>query len=273
MRLGVAGVLMSIVLVACAATPHRDVARSAALAATGQGQINATINPPRFGDSDPYDWGRRRPGSYAVHGIDVSRWQGDIDWRTARRAGVSFAFLKATEGGDHVDPKFHSQWRAARRSGVPRGAYHYFYFCRPAAEQARWFIRNVPKEASALPHVLDMEWTPRSKTCRHRPSPRKVRAEAREFLNILERHYGQRPVVYTTPDFFKDTGIGTLNRTEFWLRSVAGHPSKTYPGQNWAFWQYTGTGRVPGIAGDVDINVFRGGASAWRQWLSRRTTR
>ncbi|MQY42410.1 glycoside hydrolase [Epibacterium sp. SM1969] len=220
----------------------------------------------KFGDSDPVAWRGRTPASYPVHGIDASRWQGDIDWRKARRAGVSFAFLKATEGGDLVDPQFSTHWHQSRKARVKRSAYHYYYFCRSAKEQARWFIRNVPRDSAALPHVLDMEWNPTSRTCTKRPSGKKVRAEARRFLSILERHYGKRPIIYTTVDFYRDTGIGQLQGTEFWLRSVAGHPRDVYPGQSWTFWQYTGTGRVPGIQGDVDINVFRGSREAWQRW-------
>ncbi|MQQ08709.1 glycoside hydrolase [Epibacterium sp. SM1979] len=237
------------------------------VAPVGAGSTAQLVKYPRFGDSDPHEWDRRSPRSYPIHGIDVSRWQGEIDWPKARRSGVSFAYLKATEGGDVLDPRFTENWRQAKRAGVPRGAYHYFYFCRPAAEQARWFIRNVPRDGRALPHVLDMEWNHRSKTCTKRPSGAKVRAEARRFLSILERHYGKRPVVYTTVDFYRDTGIGNLPGTEFWLRSVAGHPAQVYPRQDWVFWQYTGTGQISGISGDVDINVFRGSAQAWVQWL------
>ena len=103
-----------------------------------------------------------------------------------------------------------------------------------------------------------------------RPSSSKVRSEARKFLSILEAHYGRRPIVYTTVDFFHDTGIGTLGGTEFWLRTVAGHPQQIYPGARWTFWQYTGTGLVPGIAGKVDINVFRGSPEAWVRWRKGR---
>ncbi|MDE4174451.1 GH25 family lysozyme [Phaeobacter sp. PT47_59] len=229
-------------------------------------QLSELVTFPRFGDSDPHSWEGRTPYSYAIHGIDVSRWQGEIDWAKAKRAGVSFAYLKATEGGDLVDPMFRENWRAAGRAGLPRGAYHYFYFCRPAEQQARWFIRNVPKDARALPHVLDMEWNPHSKTCRLRPDGARVRTEARKFLNILEAHYGRRPVIYTTVDFFAETGIGRLKGGEFWLRSVAGHPRKTYPGAYWRFWQYSGTGRVSGIEGDVDLNVFHDSPETWLRW-------
>ncbi len=240
--------------------------------ATAEGAGGEVVVPqlkayPKFGDADPHEWERRKPTSYPVHGIDVSRWQGDIDWRVARRAGVSFAFIKATEGGDVFDPKFDLHRRGAQAAGVPWGAYHYYYFCRTAAEQARWFIKNVPQGAD-LPHVLDMEWTPKSRTCRLRPSGHDVRSEARKFLNILEAHYGRRPIIYTTVDFYRDTGIGNLGGTEFWLRSVAGHPQQVYPGAYWTFWQYTGTGLVPGIEGEVDINVFRGTPQAYGMWLA-----
>ncbi|MEX0319999.1 MAG: glycoside hydrolase family 25 protein [Ruegeria sp.] len=263
MRLVLSLLLMMAVLVSCGrrAPEPRPTAQPATAAA------GSLVTYPRFGDADPHEWEGRAPGSYPVHGIDISRWQGDIDWRTARASGVSFAFIKATEGGDLADPMFENHRRGARSAGVPWGAYHYFYFCRPADVQARWFIRHVPK-GSDLPHVLDMEWNPRSRTCRKRPDGATVRAEARRFLDILERHYGRRPIVYTTVDFYQETGIGRLRGTEFWLRSVAGHPREVYPGAPWTFWQYTGTGLVPGISGRVDINVFRGGPESWSRWVS-----
>ena len=102
------------------------------------------VAPPAFGHADPVEWSGPTPASYPVHGIDVSRWQGDVDWATSRDNGVSFAFIKATEGGDHTDPAFQDNWLEAGLTGVPRGAYQSYYFCRSAAEQARWFIANVP---------------------------------------------------------------------------------------------------------------------------------
>ncbi|PRY23818.1 lysozyme [Aliiruegeria haliotis] len=228
----------------------------------GAGRDPARLYPD-FADRDPHDWDGRAPRSYPVHGLDVSRWQKGINWTAAHRAGISFAFIKATEGVEELDPMFRTHWEAAAAAGVPRAGYHFFYFCAPADEQARWFIANVPPASGSLPHVLDMEWNPHSPTCTKRPDGAVVRAEARTFLDILERHYGRRPIIYTSIDFWEDTGIGRLPRTQFWLRSVADHPRERYPGQRWAFWQYTGTGVVPGVPGGVDINVFAGSAAAW----------
>ena len=226
---------------------------------------------PQLGDSRPHVWEGGHPYDHPVHGIDISRWQGQIDWQRVRRSGVSFAFLKATEGGDHSDPEFPTYWRQAGAAGLPRGAYHYYYFCRSGAEQAAWFIRNVPRERNSLPPVLDIEWT-HSRTCPGRPGPEEIRREAMAFMSVLQQHYGQRPIIYTTVDFYRDNNLSSWNE-EFWLRSVAGHPRIVYPGKRWTFWQYTGTGTVPGIGGNVDLNTFAGNVPQWRAWLARRLVR
>lgn len=226
---------------------------------------------PRFDDHKPHAWGSRAPWTYPVHGTDVARYQTDIDWARAKASGISFAFVKATEGGDRLDQNFARHWAGTRAAGIPRGAYHFFYFCRPASEQARWFIRNVPRERGALPPVLDMEWNPNSPTCRLRPPPETVRAEMKTFLDIVDRHYGQKPIIYTSIDFFDDNRLSTFHGYPFWLRSVAGHPSERYGSHPFTFWQYTGTGIVPGMPGRSDINVFNGSEAAWQKWLRQNT--
>lgn len=244
------------------------------VACGGGGGISRAPGPganPYLGDSAPHGWGGAHPYGHAVHGIDISRWQGNIDWNRVRGAGISFAFMKATEGGDHTDPNFMRYWREAGNARIPRGAYHYYYFCRSGAEQAQWFIRNVPLERGSLPPVLDIEWT-NSRSCPQRPSPHEIKRQASIFLDIVGRHYGQRPIIYTTVDFYHENRLGDL-RGEFWLRTVAGHPREIYPGQRWAFWQYTGTGIVPGIKGNVDLNAFAGSAGDWARWLQTRLVR
>lgn len=241
-----------------------------ALAGCGGGPRPVAGIPHRFSDLDPFLWRGLTPAHHAVHGIDVSRWQGVIDWNRVASAEVAFAYIKATEGGDVADPLFRSNWNGAAAAGIPRGAYHFFYFCRPAVEQAAWFITHVPRESGALPPVLDIEWNHASRSCRSRPDPATVRSEIATFLHIVAEHYGQRPVLYTTVDFHRDNGLHLLRGEEFWLRSVAGHPRGTYPGQRWEFWQYTGTGVVPGISGAVDLNAFAGAEADWARWLSSR---
>ena len=242
-------------------------------ACTGSSTNGLYLNSgnPRFGDNDPVKWPSYTPWHYPVHGIDVSKYQGEIDWQSVKRNRISFAFIKATEGGDHIDPKFKINWIEAAKARLPRGAYHFYYLCRPAASQAQWFINNVPSDPRALPPVLDMEWNHGSKTCKHRPSPQKIRSEMKIFLSMIARHYGKRPIIYTTVDFYKDNRLGSVLGYEFWLRSVADHPRSIYPGQKWSFWQYTGTGQIPGIEGNADINVFSGSQDQWQEWVRTRT--
>lgn len=210
------------------------------------------------------------PSDYAVHGIDLSRYQGDVDWLKAKHGGVQFAWIKATEGGDHLDPMFYSNWYAAKAAGVPRGAYHFWYFCRPVDEQLAWFIANVPNDPDALPIVLDMEWNNESKTCRRRPPADELLRDIQYFVDGAERHYGKRPVIYTSVDFHEDVLDGYFNGHHLWVRSVAGHPSLRYGNRRWTFWQYTAEGTVPGVDGPVDRNAFVGTQNDWRLFLDGR---
>ncbi len=206
-----------------------------------------------------------------VQGIDVSRWQGTIDWSAVAGAGVRFAFLKATEGADYLDPKFRENWIGAGRAGVLRGAYHFMFWCRSAAEQAAWFRKNVPAEPSALPPVLDVEWNGNPKTCPQKVSRQQALAMIRDMAVAMEAHTGKKPIIYTSIDFFDDNNLVTYRGYPYWLRSVAGHPRQKYGSHPFTFWQYTGTGIVPGVTGDADINVFNGSDAAWRKWLRQNT--
>ncbi len=228
----------------------------------------------KFSDSDPVDFNGRNPQSYPVHGIDVARFQNNINWNTARQNGVNFAFIKATEGGDLKDINFDTHWQGAGQAAVKRGAYHFYYFCTSPEDQARWFIRNVPRTPGMLPPVLDMEWNPFSPTCAHiRPPASEVRDQMRRWLNVVERHYGQRPIIYTTPKFYRENDLDGFNGYDFWLRTTAKAPAEAYPGQTWRFWQYSATGIVPGIGGDVDINAFSGSRAEWQNWVATHALR
>jgi lysozyme len=223
---------------------------------------------PRFHDTDPQHFDGNTPHRHDIHGIDVSKWNGDVDWRQVRKSGVSFVFIKATEGKDRLDERFHEYWHGARAAGLPHAPYHFYYFCSSADEQADWFIRNVPQESVHLPPVLDVEWNPSSKTCRFRPDAATVRSEMQRFMQRIEAHYGKRPIIYTSVDFHRENLDGAFQNHHFWVRAVAQHPSEIYPDRRWAFWQYTSTGVVPGIRGGTDINVFAGTQKNWQNWVA-----
>ena len=219
------------------------------------------------GDYDLSQSALPEPESFPVHGVDVSYWQGDINWMQLRAAGTAFAFIKATEGGDWADPKFRENYVAAGAAGIPRSGYHFYYFCRPVEDQISWFIQNVPIDLASLPPVLDMEWNAHSKTCQLRPPKEQVVQDMTKWLQAIERHYGKRPIIYTSVDFHEERLVGEFEDYPIWVRSVAGHPSTRYGDRVWTFWQYTGTGELPGVEGDIDRNVFVGDRRDWKNFV------
>jgi lysozyme len=143
------------------------------------------------------------------------------------------------------------------------------YWCRTASEQAVWFSHAVPHDSTQLPPVLDVEWNHASETCPNQTTPADAVAKIRKMLEVMEYHTGKRPIIYTDINFHREVLEGEFRDYEFWLRSVAAEPRERYRNRPWRFWQYTATGRVPGISGDVDRNAFNGGESDWTQWLRR----
>ncbi|MDT2022720.1 GH25 family lysozyme [Methylocella sp. CPCC 101449] len=209
------------------------------------------------------------PNNFSIHGIDVSKYQGDIDWQAVRASGVKFAWIKATEGADHADSKFQQNWAGAKAAGVPRGAYHFVYWCRPHHEEIGWFKNTVPVDPEALPPVLDVEATPTSRTCKRTLYKDEVVREMREMLVDMERHYGKRPVIYVTVDFYQAIlSDGEFSDYPMWVRSTKHPPHVPYGSRRWVFWQYQSDGYVPGIRGKVDKNAFAGSESQWRAWLA-----
>ena len=243
---------------------HLTMVGAVLLLAACPGSLSA--RSAKLADAKPHD-GVASAHTMKVQGIDVSAWQGDIDWARARTAGTNFAFIKATEGGDHLDPKFLENWEGAKNAGVARSAYHFLYWCRPAHEQALWFMLNVPPDPDALPPVLDAEWNTSSKTCPKKISREDALDKIKIMLAAMESHTGKKPIIYTDPAFHREVLEGELTDYHFWLRSVAAEPQDKYTGRRWTFWQFTTTGKVPGIAGRVDRNVYGGDDADWDRVL------
>ncbi|WP_192356810.1 glycoside hydrolase family 25 protein [Mesorhizobium mediterraneum] len=190
-------------------------------------------------------------GKYPVRGIDVSHHQRQIDWRRVAADDVAFAIIKATEGGDHVDDAFAANLREARAAGLAVGAYHFFTFCRPGADQARNFISVVPRDKSLLPPVVDIEFFG---NCPRRPSPEELNVELSAFLGPVEAAFGKTAILYVTDDAARAYAGQIVGRPR-WVRSLALQPGH----DEWIYWQYHDKGRVDGITGDVDLNVLQGG--------------
>lgn len=246
-------------------------ARAGAVLALAVGLASCAIAPssryPAKGDARPHA-GVASAHGMPVHGVDISKWQGKVDWAALRQAGTKFAFIKATEGGDHVDNRFMENWAGTKQAGVPRGAYHFVYWCRPAHEQAMWFKRNVPYDPTALPPVLDVEWNGESVNCPRKVPREQALAMIHLMLKEMEAHTGKRPIIYTDITFHQEILEGEFTDYPFWIRSTAAEPHHRYNDRRWTFWQFTTTGRVPGVSGDIDRNTFYGTDNQWRMFLA-----
>lgn len=195
-----------------------------------------------------------------VLGIDVSHHQKTVDWTKVRQAGYEFAFFKATEGGDYIDAQFRTNWGAARRAGMLRGAYHFFRPKTAVSTQVDNFVRAVGAITSGdLPPVLDIEdpslWTGIDK--------KRAVAMVLEWLTAVESRLGIKPIVYLSPSFARQI-LEVDNRLvayPLWIAhyTAAAAPTVPSPWTRWTFWQYSETGTVPGIENkEVDMNRFNG---------------
>ena len=199
---------------------------------------------------------------YPLRGLDVSHHQGAIDWTKVAAGDIAFVYLKATEGGDHRDREFARNWRGARAAGIAVGAYHFFTFCRPGADQAANFLAVVPVEADALPPAVDLEY---GGNCGRIPDGPAMRRELDAFLVPVERAYGKPALLYVTPEFLV-AYRADLPARALWRRSLLRAPDAAAP---WRLWQYHNRGAVDGIAGPVDMNVFAGDAAAFARWRAK----
>lgn len=188
---------------------------------------------------------------YAVRGVDVSSYQGDIDWPTvAREPGLKFAFVKATEGRSWEDPYFDLNWKLLQRAGLRRGAYHFYRPNRDATQQANFFAATVHLEVGDLPPVLDVEKTDGR-------SPEVIRAGVQTWLRLVGRRYGVRPILYTNHDFYVKYFEGHFDEYPLWLAHYEVRQPRLHA-DRWTFWQHSDEALVPGIRGFVDGNVFGG---------------
>ena len=201
---------------------------------------------------------------YPVHGIDISHHQDMIDWDVLKREDISFIFIKATEGGDHRDTKFERNWGRAGDIGLVRGAYHFFTFCKSGIEQAQNFINTVPIETVMLPPAIDLEF---SGNCSARPSREEVLKEIADFATLVKRRYGKTPIIYATSQSYEAFLDGDRTDYPIWIRNIYNFP-KLPDGKEWAFWQYANRGRLHGIDGFVDFNVFSGSPEEFQNFLA-----
>ena len=189
---------------------------------------------------------------HQLRGIDVSHHQGMVDWGKVVKSDVAFVILKATEGGDYVDDTFARNLVGAKAAGLVVGAYHFFTFCRPGAEQAANFLKVVPRNRPMLPPAVDIEFVG---NCGARPTVADLQRELMAFLTPVEAAFGRPAIVYVVDAAAAQYQAAIPDRPR-WVRSLGRPPGNG----DWVLWQYHNAGHVDGIEGGVDLNILRGGA-------------
>lgn len=197
------------------------------------------------------------PEGYEIHGIDISHHQGTIQWDTLTERAliddhpIRFIVMKATEGATIVDENFYKNFRKAKDHGFIRGAYHFWTNKSSAREQAYWFLKKVHLQDGDLPPVLDIE---------HKKKDQSVEDFQRDvltWLHIVEDKYHVKPIIYTYYKFKQNyLNAPVFDDYPYWIAHY--YVKKVEYQGEWKFWQHTDAGKLPGVKGYVDFNIYNG---------------
>ncbi|TRX65214.1 glycoside hydrolase family 25 protein [Flammeovirga kamogawensis] len=209
-------------------------------------------------------YGVKLPEKYKVHGIDVSHHQKLIDWERvanmhAQNASIKFAYIKATEGADHKDRHFDRNRKNAKEKNILFGPYHFFRPQTSGTQQADYFIKTVGNlSANDLVPVVDVEVT-------DGVDPKIMRDRLADFVLLVEKEWGVKPMIYTGDSFYKDYFKGHFKKYRIW---IANYGEKTQaPKNRWTVWQHTQSASIDGIPSKVDMNVFDGDWESFKKSL------
>ena len=196
------------------------------------------------------------PEGFEIHGIDISHYQGKIDWELLKNAmikgcPVRFVIIKSTEGSSRLDENFRENFNQARDFGFIRGVYHFWSNKSTAREQAYYFLDQVHLTDGDLPPVLDIE---------HKPADKSVEDFQRDvltWLHIVEDKYHVKPIIYTYYKFKEQyLSAPVFEDYPYWIAHY--YVDKVQYKGKWKFWQHTDVGKLPGIKGYVDFNIYNG---------------
>ena len=187
-------------------------------------------------------------------GIDVSEYQGKIRWTYVdtleNKYPLHFVFIRATVGKDRKDRQFNRNWLGAKENKMIRGAYHYYRPNENSIEQAELFIKTVTLQKGDLPPVLDIEKLPKNQSIEN------LKLGLKRWLNAVESHYGVKPIIYTGERYYDDFLKEEFSDYLFWIANYNFYREEI--AEDWLFWQFTEKASVPGIKGNVDVNIYNG---------------
>ncbi len=204
---------------------------------------------------------------YAVKGVDVSSYQGEIDWETLASEDIAFVFMKATEGSSFVDECFEYNFEEVQKTELAAGAYHFFSYDSEGVTQAENFIKTVQPFEGMMPPVVDLEFYGDKE--KNPPDRKYVDVQLKAMLDTLEEHYKLKPIIYATEKSYELYLSGDYEEYDIWIRNVITKPELSDQ-RDWTFWQYTNRERLSGYSGKekyIDVNVFNGSTKEFGEYL------
>jgi lysozyme len=189
---------------------------------------------------------------YPVQGIVVGEANGKPEWSKLAATGVDFAYITASEGARGRDNQFQANLEGVRQAGIRYGALHHFDICRLASDQAALFITTVPRNESALPPAVQLDF---SDTCKGRPNRALILSELATFLGQIEAHSGMPAILLLTPEFEKEYKVSSAIDRTVWLEGNWFLPD--YSARPWVMWTANTARSVDGVDGSVRWVVVR----------------
>jgi len=187
-----------------------------------------------------------------IFGIDVSHHQGDINWNKVKKwkdKSIQFVYIKATEGATFIDKTYEKNFKGAKEQKILTGSYHYFRTTSSVKDQFKNFIQTISKEDQDLIPMIDVEekknW-----------NNKEFHKNFKEFLGLIENHFGQKPMIYTVNSFYNINLSGKYNDYHFLIARYGKNSPNMRDKSNWTIWQFSETGKVDGIPKLVDIDVI-----------------
>lgn len=206
---------------------------------------------------------------YEIRGVDVSEYQGEIDWKTLSSQDIDFAFIKATEGSSYKDPYFTKNYEQLNETNLLVGAYHFFSFDSSGEEQAKNYIETVGtvEEDKIILPIVDFEFYGDKE--KNLPNKEDAQKELQELLNKMEKEYKIKPLIYATKKAYDIYIKDNFTDYDIWIRNILTEPSLE-ENRKWTFWQYTGRARLKGYNGKerfIDLNVFNGSKEDFENYI------
>lgn len=206
-----------------------------------------------------------------VRGIDVSAYQGEIDWDKIADQGFKFAYIKATEGTTLVDKRFKTNWDDADDAGLYRGAYFFLTLNKSGAKQAAHFLNTVPSDDNALPAVIDFELY--GSYLKTPPSQEKIDSILKPAIQKIKKKTGRNPIIYTNYNTYNQYIKSGYKDITIWICDLSNTSPKLSSNHQWVFWQHSQRGFIDGI-GDgsqqfVDLDIYNGNYKQFKKFVKQ----